>query len=79
MTRRSTGNFQSKDCNREQLAAGLRLDPSLQQGPRGRGLLWAVTSIVAIAILVIFFAIGHTDSTAQNQLTPTITTGASRR
>ena len=78
MIRRS-GSFQSKDCNREELAAGLRLDPSLQQGPRGRGLLWAVTAIVALAILVIFFAIGHTDSTAQNQLTPTITTGASRR
>jgi len=78
MIRRS-GNFQSKDCNREQLAAGLRLDPSLQQGPRGRGLLWAVSSIVALAILVIFFAIGHTDSTAQNQLTPTVTTGSSRR
>lgn len=78
MIRRS-GNFQSKDCNREQLAAGLRLDPSLQQGPRGRGLVWAVTSIVALAILVIFFAIGHTDSTAQNQLSPTVTTGSSRR
>ena len=78
MIRRS-GSFQSKDCNREQLAAGLRLDPSLRQGPRGRGLLWAVTSIVALAILVIFFAIGHTDSTAQNQLTPTVTTGSSRR
>ncbi len=56
---------------RKDLAAGLRLDPSLQQGRRGRGLLWAVSSIVALAILVIFFAIGHTDSTAQNQLTPT--------
>jgi len=78
MIRRS-GNFQSKDSNREKLAAGLRLDPSLQQGPRGRGLLWAVTSIVALAILVIFFAIGHTDSTAQNQLTPTVTTGSSGR
>jgi len=64
---------------RKDLAAGLRLDPSLQQGRRGRGLLWAVSSIVALAILVIFFAIGRTDSTAQNQLTPTITTGASRR
>ena len=78
MMRRS-GNFQTKDCNREQLAAGLRLDPSLQQGRRGRGLLWAVSSIVALAILVIFFAIGHTDSTAQNQLTPTVTTGSSGR
>lgn len=70
----------TQQSTRKNMAAGLRLDPSLRQGRRVRNLVWTVTSVVALAILVTFFAIAErSDDSAQNQPASATTTGSSWR